>query len=91
MSSNGNPILRSALEAEGNLKSLVPRFSKDLTEKDGESLYQLLIRSLEIYLEKHQIETLVIVPMDRLYQVPFAALVEGTYRQQALASTPPVS
>ncbi|WP_353571258.1 CHAT domain-containing protein [Candidatus Albibeggiatoa sp. nov. BB20] len=74
-----------------DLQWLVQRFLVHLDKRVGQKIYAWLIEPIENILEKYQINTLVIVPYDILYTLPFAALHNGEdylIKHYALAVTP---
>ncbi|MCV6638933.1 CHAT domain-containing protein [Candidatus Albibeggiatoa sp. nov. NOAA] len=74
-----------------DLEWLIQRFLLRLDQRIGQKIYSWLIEPITETLEKNQIDTLVIVPYDILYTLPFAALHNGQdylIKSYALAVTP---
>jgi len=79
-------------------KTQVSRFLRDSKNKNSESykktasyLYELLITPIESHLMAEKVDTLIIIPHGKLYQVPFAALYDGKkylIEKYALVTTP---
>jgi CHAT domain-containing protein len=74
-----------------DLQWLIKRFLPDLEQRTAQKIYTWLIEPIEIILQQYQIDTVVIVPYDILYTLPFAALHDGNdylIKKYALAITP---
>jgi len=74
-----------------DLTWLIQRFVKQLDKRTGQKIAAWLITPIRTILEQHQIDTLVIVPYDILYTLPFAALHDGTdylIKDYAIVITP---
>ncbi|MEK7991317.1 MAG: CHAT domain-containing protein [Thiotrichaceae bacterium] len=74
-----------------DLQWLVQRFLVRLDKRIGQKIHAWLIEPMKEILEQYQIDTLIIVPYDILYTLPFAALHNGEdylIKYYALAVTP---